>query len=282
VLRAVAGVVCYYVLGFVLFGVAFLPFARRLTAGLTPDQLAQHPPASYILGQGIGFLVAFGAATWIVGVRALRFNAQSLRLRPRFGPARGFGAGLAIGVLPAAVAMMLGVVVGGGGWARDGGALAAWALEAGKTGVVLAPSAVAEELMFRGLPLLLVAGLMGRSGAIVLMSVLFGTAHLGNPGVTAAAVGNVALAGILLSLAFYSPGGLWAAVGAHLGWNGALAVLGAPVSGLPFEIPFIDYRMGEPAWLTGGGFGPEGGLIATVALTATIVFAIRWIRKDPT
>ena len=43
------------------------------------------------------------------------------------------------------------------------------------------------------------------------------------------------------------------------------------MSGLPFGIPFIDYRTGEPAWLTGGAFGPEGGLLATVALTVAVV-----------
>ena len=59
---------------------------------------------------------------------------------------------------------------------------------------------------------------------------------------------------------------MWTAFGAHLGWNATLAALAAPVSGLPFDIPYIDYRMGGPAWLTGGAFGPEGGLLATVAL----------------
>ena len=56
---------------------------------------------------------------------------------------------------------------------------------------------------------------------------------------------------------------MWTAFGAHLGWNATLAALAAPVSGLPFDIPYIDYRMGGPAWLTGGAFGPEGGLLAT-------------------
>jgi hypothetical protein len=61
-----------------------------------------------------------------------------------------------------------------------------------------------------------------------------------------------------------------------------LAALGAPVSGLPFEIPFVDYTMGGPAWLTGGAFGPEGGLLSTVAITGAIVLAVHWVRKHPT
>ena len=138
--------------------------------------------------------------------------------------------------------------------------------------------------MFRGLPM--VRGRPGhRTGPArsCCSSVLFALAHIRNPDVTAAGLGNIALAGILLALAFFSPGGMWTAFGAHLGWNATLAALAAPVSGLPFDIPYIDYRMGRPAWLTGGAFGPEGGLLATLALTADAWSLVaRWVRKEPT
>ena len=50
-----------------------------------------------------------------------------------------------------------------------------------------------------------------------------------------------------------------------------LAALDAPVSGLPFRHSrCIDYRSGGPAWLTGGAFGPEGGLAATLALAIAV------------
>ena len=77
-------------------------------------------------------------------------------------------------------------------------------------------------------------------------------------------------------------GGIWTAVGVHLGWNALLACLDTPVSGVPFRIPLLDYRPGGPVWLTGGGFGPEGGLAATVAMTLGIVMARRWAGKDAT
>jgi CAAX protease family protein len=151
-----------------------------------------------------------------------------------------------------------------------------------KTVLVLAPSALAEELIFRGVPLVLLAAVAGRGTAIVVVAVAFAFAHLNNPNVTALGLGNIALAGVLLGLAFYAPGGLWTATGVHLGWNALLACLDTPVSGLPFRIPMLDYRAGGPAWLTGGGFGPEGGLAATVAMTLGIVLARRWAGKDAT
>jgi membrane protease YdiL (CAAX protease family) len=259
-----------------------LPLAGPLTRGVSAAELAAHPTPLFALGQGVVLLLAFGAATWVVGIRALKLTRWDLRWRTPLGWLRGLGVGLVFGVLPAAVAMTLGVFTAGAGWIHDGGSLPAWVAQVGKTLLILGPAALAEELMFRGLPLVLAARAFGRGRAILLMSVLFALAHIQNPDVTAAGVGNIALAGIFLALAFYGPGGMWSAFGAHLGWNATLAALAAPVSGLPFDIPYIDYRMGGPAWLTGGAFGPEGGLLATVALTATVVLIARWIRKEPT
>jgi hypothetical protein len=126
----------------------------------------------------------------------------------------------------------------------------------------------------------LLAASLGRGAAVAAIAIPFALAHLGNPNLTALGVGNIALAGIFLGLAFYAPGGIWTAWGAHLGWNGVLAALDTPVSGVPFDIPFLDYSAGTPVWLTGGAFGPEGGLAATLALTLAIPIAARWAGKD--
>jgi CAAX protease family protein len=278
-LRAAAAVIAFYVLGFILVGLLLLPFAGALTHGASPESLAAHPTPAFALAQGLVTLLGFGAATWVVGGRALRLDATELRWRTALGAARGFGAGLALGVVPAITVMVLGVATAGAAWLRDGGSLEDWGVQVTKTLLLLAPAALAEELMFRGLPMLVLGRVLRRWPAILLLSLLFALAHIKNPSVTVSGLGNITLAGILLSLAFYSPGGMWTAFGAHLGWNATLAALGAPVSGLPFDIPFIDYTMGSPAWLTGGAFGPEGGALGTVALGATVVLAARWVRK---
>jgi membrane protease YdiL (CAAX protease family) len=294
VLRAIGAVVAFYLVGFLLvfllLTLAMLAFAGRLTHGASAQDLAAHPTATFALVQGVVLLIGFGLATWVVGVRALALDATALRWRVRLGPLRGLGAGLVFGILPAAVAMLLGVFTAGAGWLPDGGSLAGWLVQSGKTVLILAPAALSEELMFRGFPLVVAARALGRGRAVVLLSVMFAVAHFQNftvahiqaPELIAAGLGNIALAGIWLSLAFFSPGGMWTAVGAHLGWNATLATLAAPVSGLPFDIPSIDYRMGHPAWLTGGAFGPEGGLLATLTLTVTVVLLAQWLRKEPT
>jgi hypothetical protein len=129
--------------------------------------------------------------------------------------------------------------------------------------------------------MVLLAGALGRGGAVLAIAILFALAHLANPNATPLGMGNIALAGIFLGLAFYAPGGIWTAFGAHLGWNSLLACLDTPVSGIPFDIPLLDYNAGSPAWLTGGKFGPEGGLAATIALTLAILVAARWATKSP-
>jgi membrane protease YdiL (CAAX protease family) len=175
--------------------------------------------------------------------------------------------------------MVMAVVVASAGWTIGEGSFLDWICAASLTGAALSLPALSEEVMFRGLPLVLLAGVLGRWQAVVFTSVLFGLAHLWNPEATLLGLANITLAGILLGTVFFSPGGLWAAWGAHLGWNLSLAALGAPVSGLPLAIPLLEYRSGGPAWLSGGAFGPEGGILASVATISAILIVSRWISR---
>ncbi|HET6777702.1 MAG TPA: type II CAAX endopeptidase family protein [Gemmatimonadales bacterium] len=278
--RAVLGILGFAFLGFFLFGLIAAPFAPHIDTQGSIEELARRPTIALLLLQGIGLLIGFGLATWLVGIKGFKLSLRDLRWRVSMGWARGLAAGLALGILPAAAAMVLGAVLGASAWVPDSGSLPDYISRVGLLVLLLAPAALAEEIIFRGVPLVLLAGAIGRPAAIVGLSLLFAFFHITNPDVTAQALGNIALAGILLSLAFYSPGGIWAAFGAHAGWNLTLASLGAPVSGLPFEIPVIDYTIGRPGWLTGGGFGPEGGLLSTLTLTSAVILAVRWVSKS--
>src|SRR5690606_22083869 len=86
-------------------------------------------------------------------------------------------------------------------------------------------------------------------------------------------------AGIFLGALCLRSGGLWWPSGAHLGWNWAHAFLAdLPVSGLELvDAPLIEPRVAGPAWISGGAFGPEGSLLATVA----VLGAAAWIWRSP-
>lgn len=186
---------------------------------------------------------------------------------------------MVLGLLAAALAMVMGLAVAGASWTMGEGTLFGWFRSATLTAAALSLPALSEEIMFRGLPLVLLAGVIGRWQAVVATSLLFGLSHFGNPDATLLGLVNISLAGVLLGAVFFTPGGIWAAWGAHLGWNLSLAALGAPVSGLPLAIPLLEYQPGGPAWVSGGAFGPEGGILASVATIGAIILVSRWIPK---
>ncbi len=274
--RAVGWVIVYLAAGLFLTALPFVLYIRYSPA---PDTAALTGNSTALLLQGVAQLVVFGFLTWLIGRRVLGLSPAQLGWVSQ-GREKGFGRGLLAAVVLAAMALMLGVTFGGARWLPDTGGVLDYLRSVGLTTSVLAPAALAEEVAFRGLPLVLLASVFGRRTAIVVMSLIFGLAHGLNPEVTPLAIGNVALAGVFLSLAFYAPGGIWTAWGAHLGWNATLAALDAPVSGLPFRIPLINFDPGTASWLTGGSFGPEGGVAATVALCIGCIVLARFARKD--
>lgn len=272
--RAVGWAILFLVAGFVLM-VAFYAVGAFLTGGHGGLGTAR-----LILLQSAAGLLAFGLLTWGLGVRWLGLSLAELRYAVPAGAFRGFGLGCLIGWAPAALALALSLVVGGARVLGDSGTTADYLGAILRTTLLLAPAALVEEVMFRGVSQVLLARVVGRGPAVLALSGLFAMAHVFNPNTTALGLVNIGLAGVFLGATFYTPGGLWAAWGAHLGWNATLAALDAPVSGLPFPIPLINYEPGGPPWLTGGTFGPEGGLLATVAIALATLAAWRWSRKE--
>jgi membrane protease YdiL (CAAX protease family) len=235
------------------------------------------PP--WLLVQSLILILSFGFATWVIGRKATKLSWEELRWKPFEAGRRGWPIGVLLGVGAAAVAILLSLPLGGARFLPDQGSVPDYLRQAFLTTLILAPAALGEEIAFRGVSQVLLARVLGRWGAILPMAVLFGLAHAFNPHLTALAFANIVLAGIFLGAAFYLPGGIWTAWGAHLGWNAALALMDAPVSGLPFTIPLINYDPGGPQWLTGGNFGPEGGALASCAIILATFAVWRLLRR---
>ena len=255
-------------------GFALSLVVLRLVAGILRPVLTGGAFFSAVLQASV-LLVIFALMTWLVGVRGLGLGAADFGLVPVPQGVRGFGRGFLLGGVLAAVAMSAAVVVGKAAWRDDGGTVFGWLGAIGVTALLLFPAALVEELIFRGVPMVALSRAFGRGAALIALALLFGAAHLWNDGITPLALTNIALAGVFLGLAFFTRGGLWTSTGAHLGWNLTLAGLAAPVSGLVLPIPWLDYTTRGPAWLTGGGFGPEGGILASLCLTAGAILAGR-------
>jgi membrane protease YdiL (CAAX protease family) len=214
------------------------------------------------------FLVATLAATRLGGL-----TWQDVGWRPSGRRTTWFALGAATGLGLAAIALAV-VVPSSGVRLSVGGTRVSASLA--PLLVALSAAALFEELIFRGAPLVLLARAVGRWPATLVAAVGFGLAHGRNPNATWFSTVNIALAAVLLSVAFWSRGGMPLAWGLHFGWNAALGLLfGAPVSGIAFGVAPLGYAAGLRPWVDGGAFGPEGGLAGTVAFAAGVAVLVR-------
>lgn len=101
---------------------------------------------------------------------------------------------------------------------------------------------------------------------VVVSSLLFSLLHGLNPNFNTLALINLFLSGLVFAYMFLKTGSLWMPVGYHIAWNFFEgAVLGFPVSGKVVEGIF-QVKILRENLMTGGLFGPEGGLVVTVML----------------
>ncbi|MDR1797828.1 MAG: CPBP family intramembrane metalloprotease [Clostridiales Family XIII bacterium] len=143
------------------------------------------------------------------------------------------------------------------------------------------PAALFEEVMTRGYMMSALKTTRKRPVILLVPAATFGLLHLLNDGVTALSVANVFLVGIFFALLFIRTGNLWMPFGCHFAWNLFQGnVYGMQVSGIETAGLLSTAPTGSPL-LTGGGFGPEGGLVVTAVLAAFILWALLGLRQNP-
>lgn len=146
---------------------------------------------------------------------------------------------------------------------------------------ILSTAAMSEELMFRGYPFHRLVETTGPVFAVVVMSLLFGFAHGGNPHASRLAMVNTCAIGVLLCTAYLRTGALWMPWGIHFAWNTALGlVFGLPVSGLTDFAVVLRTRAAGPRWVTGGAYGIEGSVVGTIVILLGFIPVILLTRRD--
>ncbi len=133
-----------------------------------------------------------------------------------------------------------------------------------------------EEILFRGTLLRHLEAMLGTWAALALTSLLFGAAHLTNPGASLFAAFAIAMeAGILLGAAYLVTRRLWLAMGIHAAWNFTQGwVFSVPVSGGEPPLGLLITRRVGPDWLTGGDFGLEASVVAMLVATGAGVLLL--------
>jgi uncharacterized protein len=243
------------------------------------------PPEAVFWASYPVLLVATLLAGWIMVARldGRPVGALGFVLTPVAG--REWVVGLAVGGgLIVAVTLLL-AVSGSVRWiSSPGGAGDYLGMMLGSL-VFFGIAAAWEEALFRGYPFQVLVEGIGAWPAILLSSAVFAWAHGQNPEVTTLGLLNIFLAGILLAVAYLRTRSLWFATAVHLGWNWMMAFwLDLPVSGLTrFDTPLYSGVETGPAWWTGGAFGPEAGVAATVVLVLAIAWMLRtrYLRVPP-
>ena len=155
----------------------------------------------------------------------------------------------------------------------DGAAPGNWWGQAGHSTILLLPAAFFEELFIRGYVFAILRRAAGWKMALVITSIVFGLLHVTNPGADSESILAVIVAGFFLGVVFLATRSLYAAGAAHFAWNWVMSgALHIAVSGIPSNDP--DYRVVDsgPDWLTGGPWGPEGGLAAVAAMFVVLFY----------
>jgi membrane protease YdiL (CAAX protease family) len=245
-----------------------------VTAGVLPLRLAgiESPALEKLL-----LLSSALAATWTLTRFVNRKPVPAVGLWIHGGTLRELGAGCLLGFLMMGgiyiVEVALGFVRASSVGLGPAGAFRVTVLSV----LWFAAGAMGEELLFRGYAFQSLIQGVTFLPATLMMAVVFGLAHLQNPHVTAFSLSNVVLAGILFSFAYMKTRSLWLPFGVHFAWNFSQTTLfGLPTSGMHDDShALVSAVQSGPAWIGGGEFGPEGGVLATIALLTCLWYILK-------
>ncbi len=183
----------------------------------------------------------------------------------RPGSSRNLGLGLAGGILSGLAVTGIPVLLGLATISRDPDSTFAFRSLL-FVSTVMVFGAIGEELLFHGYAFQLLLRKAGPFQTLLPVAVLFAAAHSNNLSANWLSGFNTFLWGAFLGFCFLRSGDLWLAIGVHLGWNWALPILGANVSGFRMGTSglMLNWNIG-PLW-SGGDYGPEAGLLTTLVL----------------
>ena len=246
--------------------------ARRGAMGLVQEQWT--PLAAQAM---LVFLLLFGYAAMGFWLDRDQHPIAAQGLPRRSGWKNEAGLGLAIGWSLAVVCVLPMVLAGG--------IAIVLVLDPSAWGWLLADTAffaltaLAEEIAFRGYGFQRFAHAVGGLGAAIGFAAFYAIVQGLTPGSNRASMAVSVVFGLLLSTAYLRTRALWLSWGLNFGWKASRALLfGLTISGVNSHSPVIQGNPMGPFWLTGGGFGLDGGWVAFVLLLAALPVVFRLTR----
>jgi len=259
------------------FTVLLSALFSMLLSAFSPMSLDYDKPP----GQFYGILIerlAMIPALIAAGVWALkvfeRLPARALGIVPEGAWLRQLLLGIAAGLL--LIGAVLGLLRASGmaviHWQGTGKEML---LMLGEAALFMLLVGLAEELLVHGYLFQTLLRGIGPLFTLLLTSLLFACLHLFNPDRTLLSMTNIFLVGVLFGLLYLRSGSLWLPIGLHAGWNFAQVLFHVPVSGMgiSFSTPFLTELTGQRL-VTGGAFGPEGGIVVSAVLLGMITLVV--------
>jgi uncharacterized protein len=235
--------------------------------------LADLPSPQFVAIQELAsFGSAYLAALVMARLEQRPAGIYGLPLGQAFG--RSFWQGIFLGLCE--VTLLVGLITAFGGYsfgslALQGSTVIGWGF---LWAVVFVLVGLSEEFLFRGYAQYTLARGVGFWPAAVCLSLVFGAAHLRNPGEGIVGALNVAVTGLVFAFALRRTGNLWLAVGWHAAFDfGETFLFSVPDSGFVFDHHLSNSLVHGPPWLTGGTVGPEGSVFGflTMGISALLI-----------
>ena len=266
--------------------IALVYVAYLILSGLPPEKLlleVEKLPLALILPATVIELGVVLLLTYLFRRFLDRQSFASLGFVRRRGWLWEIGFGLILGfVLMGSIFL----VEWAGGWLTVGDGV--WRFQAlGPALLMLAGyftffilAGASEEIMFRGYILQNLREWPGTILAVVISSILFGLLHGLNPNFNLLAALNIALAGVAFCYAYLITGNLWLPLAFHFSWNFFQGpVFSFPVSGMSSGGLLLTQVSQARSAITGGAFGPEGGLTGLGAQLLGLLILWLWAKR---
>lgn len=142
-----------------------------------------------------------------------------------------------------------------------------------------------EELLTRAWLLPIINKRSNLAIAIGISSSLFGVMHLANNHVTVLSILSIILSGVFMALYMLKTDNIWGVAGLHGAWNFTQGnIFGVAVSGTTTGSSLLSFDIKPDAadWISGGAFGTEGSLMASIALLLGIAYLGYQLKKENT
>jgi membrane protease YdiL (CAAX protease family) len=193
---------------------------------------------------------------------------------------RWFGVGTLIGFSISGGMLLITWLSGGGRFSFDPDRLSEYFQYVLPLVIFLWIAALGEEWIFRGYPLTKFSQTIGSGWANILVSLLFVAGHWGGSGWSILPATNIFIFSLVNGAMRFTAGGIPAAWGFHFAWNSLQVLAGATLTGENFQVPFVQFLSDEPVWLSGGAYGPEGGLGTSLATLVGLLLIGRYLQRQ--